>query len=75
MESALQNFINNKISVRRSAGKLLNIFEEMDQQGDGELPLNMVINKFQEYMQIESVLEDDLKKVITKMDKNGDGYI
>ena len=31
LESALQNFINNKISVRRSAGKLLNIFEEMDQ--------------------------------------------
>ena len=47
----------------------------MDQQGDGELPLNTVIVKFQEYMQIESVLEDDLRKVITKMDKNGDGYI
>jgi Ca2+-binding EF-hand superfamily protein len=47
----------------------------MDQQGDGELPLNIVINRFQEYMQIESVLEDDLRKVITKMDKNGDGYI
>ena len=26
-------------------------------------------------MQMESVLEDDLRKVITKMDKNGDGYI
>ena len=47
----------------------------MDQEGDGELPLNMVITKFQEYMQIESVLEDDLRNVITKMDKNADGYI
>ena len=26
-------------------------------------------------MQIESVLEDDLRKIIRKMDKNGDGYI
>jgi len=75
LELALQNYINNKISIDRSAGKLLNIFEEMDQQGDGELPLNIVITRFQEYMQIESVLEEDLKRVITKMDKNGDGYI
>lgn len=26
-------------------------------------------------MQIESVLEEDLRKIIRKMDKNGDGYI
>jgi Ca2+-binding EF-hand superfamily protein len=26
-------------------------------------------------MQIESVLEDDLRRIIQKMDKNGDGYI
>ena len=26
-------------------------------------------------MQIESVLEDNLRQVITQMDKNGDGYI
>jgi hypothetical protein len=30
LEQALQNYINNKISIDRSAGKLLNIFEEMD---------------------------------------------
>ena len=75
MELALQSYINNKISTDKAAGKLLNIFEEMDQQGDGELPLNVVIERFQQHMQIESVLEDDLKKVITKMDKNGDGYL
>lgn len=75
MELALQSYINNKISTDKAAGKLLNIFEEMDQQGDGELPLSVVIERFQQHMQIESVLEDDLKKVITKMDKNGDGYL
>jgi Ca2+-binding EF-hand superfamily protein len=47
----------------------------MDQQGDGELPVDVVITRFQENMQIESVLEKDLRKVIMKMDKNGDGYI
>ena len=46
LEQALQNYINNKISIDRSAVKLLHIFEEMDQQGDGELPLNTVITKF-----------------------------
>lgn len=30
LELALQNYINNKISIDRAAGKLLNIFEEMD---------------------------------------------
>ena len=47
----------------------------MDQHGDGELPIDIIISKFLENMQMESVLEDDLRKVITKMDKNGDGYI
>lgn len=46
LEQALNNYINNKISIDRAAGKLLYIFEEMDQQGDGELPLNTVVNKF-----------------------------
>ena len=50
LEQALQSYINNKISIDRSAVKLLHIFEEMDQHGDGELPLNTVISKFQEYM-------------------------
>jgi serine/threonine protein kinase len=30
LEQALQNYINNKISIDYAAGKLLNIFEEMD---------------------------------------------
>ena len=30
LEQALQSYINNKISMNRAAGKLLNIFEEMD---------------------------------------------
>jgi hypothetical protein len=47
----------------------------MDQHGDGELPIDIIIQRFLEHMQMESVLEDDLRKVITKMDKNGDGYI
>lgn len=46
MEQALYSFINKKISTDSSAVKLLRIFEEMDQQGDGELPINTVINKF-----------------------------
>ena len=75
LEQALQSYINNKISMNRAAGKLLNIFEEMDQQGDGELPIDLVISRFKEHMQIESVLEDDLRKVIIKMDENGDGLI
>lgn len=75
LEQALQSYINNKISIDYAAGKLLNIFEEMDQHGDGELPIDIIIQKFLENMQMESVLEDDLRKVITKMDKNGDGYI
>lgn len=75
LQQALSSYINNKISIERSAGKLLQIFIEMDQQGDGELPVDVVITRFQENMQIESVLEKDLRKVIMKMDKNGDGYI
>lgn len=75
LEQALQSYINNKISIDSAAGKLLNIFEEMDQHGDGELPIDIIIQRFLEHMQMESVLEDDLRKVITKMDKNGDGYI
>ena len=75
LEQALQNYINNKISIDQAAGKLLQIFEEMDQQGDGELPIDVIIQRFLDHMQLESVLEDDLRKVITKMDKNGDGYI
>ena len=47
----------------------------MDQHGDGELPIDIIIQRFLEHMQMESVLEDDLRKVITKMYKNGDGYI
>ena len=39
------------------------------------MPIDIVITRLQEHMQIESVLEQDLKKVIQKMDKNGDGYI
>jgi len=30
LEQALQSYINNKISIDYAAGKLLNIFEEMD---------------------------------------------
>ena len=37
----------------------MNIFEEMDQQGDGELPIDIIIQRFLEHMQIESFLEDD----------------
>ena len=43
LEQALQNYINNKISIDSAAGKLLNIFEEMDQHGDGELPIDIII--------------------------------
>mmetsp|Transcript_8592 Transcript_8592/g.13303 ORF Transcript_8592/g.13303 Transcript_8592/m.13303 type:complete len:130 (+) Transcript_8592:1514-1903(+) len=31
LEQALQSYINNKISMNRAAGKMLNVFEEMDQ--------------------------------------------
>lgn len=75
LQKALESFILNKIGMDKSAVKLLRIFEEMDQQGDGELPIKTILTKFQEYMQIESILEDDLKQVIIRMDKNGDGYI
>jgi len=46
MEQALHSYINNKISMNRAAGKLLNIFEEMDQAGDGELPIETILTKF-----------------------------
>lgn len=75
LEQALESFMNNKISIDKAGGKLLNIFEEMDQQGDGELQNEVVLQRFQQHMQIESVLEEDLRKIIRKMDKNGDGYI
>ena len=32
----------------------------MDQNEDGELPIITVFEKFQQHMQIESILEDDL---------------
>ena len=69
--------MNNKIETDKAAGKLLNIFEEMDQHtdGGGELPVDIVVTKFQENMQLESILEDDLRRVISQMDKKGDGYV
>ena len=46
LESALKSYMNNKISNDRACGKLLNIFEEMDQNEDGELPIKLVFEKF-----------------------------
>ena len=46
LEQALQSFINNKISIDKAGGKLLNIFEDMDQHGDGELQNEVVIQRF-----------------------------
>ena len=67
--------MDNKIEIEKAAGKLLNIFEEQDQDGEGELPIDIVITKFQENMQLESILDDDLRKIILQMDTNGDGYL
>jgi len=35
----------------------------------------VILTKFKQNMQIESILEEDLGKIIKKMDKNGDGQI
>ena len=40
------SYINNKISIDKAGGQLLNIFEEMDQQGDGELQIEVIIERF-----------------------------
>ena len=34
-----------------------------------------MVTRFQENMHLESILEDDLRKVLVQMDTNGDGYI
>ena len=44
----------------KAGGKLIQIFEEMDQKLDGELPITVVFEKFQQHMQIESILDEDL---------------
>ena len=46
LEQALQSYINNHIEVDQASEKLLNIFEELDPQTDGELPIEMVATLF-----------------------------
>jgi hypothetical protein len=43
LEQALQSFINNKISIDKAGCKLQEHFEDMDQEGDGELQIEVVL--------------------------------
>jgi Ca2+-binding EF-hand superfamily protein len=70
LEAAVVAYITNSMNTTKNDAKLVSIFKQFDKNNDGILTIDELREGFREFMGEQILFEDELKKIIDRVDFN-----